>query len=50
MDQEDRGIRDGAEVDAPSTYEAPTIETVLTPADLEREVAYAGALGSETPG
>ena len=47
MDQDQRAIRDGAEVAAPSTYEAPRIETVLTPEDLEREVQYAGGAGSE---
>jgi hypothetical protein len=26
----------------PGSYEAPGIETVLTPEDLEREVIYAG--------
>ena len=46
MDQDQRAIRDGAEVGAPSTYEAPRIETVLTPKDLEREVEYAGGSGS----
>jgi len=46
MDQDQRVIPDGAEVGAPSTYEAPRIETVLTPAALEREVQYAGAPGS----
>jgi hypothetical protein len=40
------GIPKSAEVGAPPTYEAPKIETVLTPEDLEREVHYAGALGS----
>jgi len=33
----------GAETNRPSgEYEAPAIEQVLTPADLEREVLYAG--------
>jgi hypothetical protein len=42
MDQDQRGSRDGAKVGAPSTYETPKIETVLTPENLEREVQYAG--------
>ncbi len=29
---------------ADSSYEAPRIESVLTPEDLEREVAYAGGV------
>lgn len=28
----------------PAAYEAPRIETVLTPEELEREVFYAGAV------
>jgi hypothetical protein len=42
MDQDERGSRDGSKVGAPLTYEAPKIETVLTPEDLEREVQYVG--------
>ena len=32
---------------APTGYEAPRVERVLTPAELEREILYAG--GDETP-
>lgn len=28
--------------DAPSVYEPPKVEQVLTPAELEREILYAG--------
>lgn len=31
----------------PAGYERPRIERVLTPADLEREVLYAGPTGSQ---
>lgn len=42
---------DDAEAGAPRMYEAPRIETVLTPEDLEREVQYAGVpKGSGPPG
>jgi len=35
----------GTETNPPSgEYEAPAIEQVLTPADLEREVLYAGII------
>ena len=37
--------------EADPSYEAPAIESVLTPADLEREVHYAGIVavsGAET--
>ena len=50
MHEDQQAIRVGAKVDAPSAYEAPRIETVLTPEDLEREVQYAGAPGSPNPG
>ena len=46
MNRDQQAIRGGAEVAAPSTYEAPSVETVLTPEDLEREVEYAGTAGS----
>ena len=42
--------RDGAEAGAPAAYDAPRIETVLTPEELEREVEYAGGKGSPAPG
>jgi hypothetical protein len=42
-----RASRDRAKGDPPSTYEAPKIETVLTPEDLEREVQYLGGTGSD---
>jgi hypothetical protein len=50
MDADQREIPKSAEVGAPPTYEAPKIETVLTPEDLEREVHYAGVLRSAGPG
>ena len=50
MDQDQRGNRKGAEVGAPPTYEAPKIETVLTPEELQREVQYAGGIGMQNPG
>ena len=37
-----------APVEAP--YEPPRVEQVLDPADLMREVHYAGSPGSPTPG
>ena len=33
---------------ADAEYEAPCIESVLTPEDLEREVAYAGGVAGST--
>jgi hypothetical protein len=33
-----------------SAYEAPHIESVLTPDELEREVLYAGSPVTEIPG
>jgi hypothetical protein len=35
------------EIPAAGPYEAPRIETVLTPEDLEREVTYAGTPSTE---
>lgn len=32
------------EAEAEATYEAPQIESVITPEEIEREVAYAGAI------
>jgi len=49
MDQGQGAIREGAEVGAPSAYEAPRIETVMTPEDLAREVQYAGLTGTPIP-
>lgn len=31
-------------------YEAPRVETVLTPEEMERELHYAGVIGSDTEG
>ena len=31
-------------------YEAPRVETILTPDELEREVLYAGTVSVSTPG
>lgn len=33
-----------------ATYEAPAVETVLTPEELERQSHYAGAIGGSQGG
>jgi hypothetical protein len=37
-----------AEAPSPTDYQAPRVERVLTPEELEREILYAGATPSET--
>lgn len=46
MSREPRGTSEEAQEGAPRTYEAPRIEIVVTPENLEREVRYAGPAGS----
>jgi hypothetical protein len=43
MDSPDRGGAREAPP-SPTEYEAPQVERVLTPAELEREILYAGAI------
>jgi hypothetical protein len=46
MDRADRReVGDG--VPSPTEYEAPQVERVLTPAELEREILYAGPPSSD---
>ena len=40
--------KDGHSQNTPSEYEAPAIESVLTPEELEREVLYAGTAVHQT--
>ena len=47
MGKRDQEPRDQYERVVPRDYEPPRVERVLTPAELEREVLYAG--DSETP-
>jgi len=42
MTNQDEGASGGPRRESPSDYEPPRVERVLTPAELEREVLYAG--------
>ena len=42
MDKPDQGAREQGERVEARGYEPPRVERVLTPAELEREVLYAG--------
>ncbi len=49
MDSRDQELRDHERV-MPGGYEPPRVEQVLTPAELEREVLYAGEPTAESDG
>lgn len=42
MSHHDETASSGLEWGVPAGYEAPRVERVLTPAELEREILYAG--------
>jgi hypothetical protein len=48
MSHHDETASSGPEWRVPVGYEAPRVERVLTPADLEREILYAGV--DDSPG
>ncbi len=41
--------QDATEKDIPAKYEAPSIEEIVTPKDVAREVHYAGIQGPSNP-
>jgi hypothetical protein len=48
MDSQTRNVDGESGLEPTGSYEPPRVERVLTPAELEREVLYAGAPATPT--